>query len=52
MNDDDITPAPPQGRCTSCDHLLTMHAELGCWYTVTAGRAGENLVCPCVVTAP
>lgn len=34
-------------RCPSCDHLVSDHQPEGCWYTVSAGTVGRNLVCPC-----
>lgn len=38
-----------QNRCTSCDHLMAIHADNGCHHTVTVGELDRNLVCPCVV---
>ncbi|GAA2108021.1 hypothetical protein [Streptomyces synnematoformans] len=40
----------PRGgtRCPSCEHGWNMHTDpAGCWFTVAAGKAGENLVCAC-----
>lgn len=42
-------PCKDENRCTSCDHLMIRHSEPGCWYAVTVGELGRNLVCPCVV---
>lgn len=39
-------------RCANCDHLVSMHSEGGCWYTLTAGVVGENLACLCQATSP
>lgn len=36
-------------RCPSCDHLPTGHQEDGCWYAVTTGTPGRDLVCPCTL---
>jgi hypothetical protein len=36
-------------RCGSCEHAWTDHQEDGCWFTVTTGRAGRNLACPCSI---
>lgn len=35
-------------RCPNCDHTTTMHSIGTCWFTVSHGSPGANLVCPCV----
>src|SRR5690606_23363242 len=42
------------GRCPSCDHPVSLHQPDGCWFAVTEGTVGRDLVCPCSVprTAP
>lgn len=42
-------PEIPERRCESCDHLAEHHQPEGCWYSVTIGAEGRNLVCPCAV---
>jgi hypothetical protein len=37
----------PVDRCPSCEHRWDIHADDGCWHTVTHGRADRNLVCAC-----
>jgi hypothetical protein len=39
-------------RCVNCDHTLSMHSEGGCWYTLTDGPEGEDLVCRCRASKP
>lgn len=39
-------------RCPSCDHLTTDHRSDGCWYAVTTGTPGRDLVCPCTAHHP
>jgi hypothetical protein len=39
------TRAPNQ--CPSCGHGWDIHSDDGCWYTVSRGREGRNLVCAC-----
>jgi hypothetical protein len=35
-------------RCPSCDHETGVHDVDGrCWFTVSRGVPGSNLVCPC-----
>ena len=45
-----VAAALTAARCPSCDHRVDMHQPDGCWFTVTHGMAGRDLVCPCVVT--
>lgn len=33
--------------CPSCQHGMDIHADDGCWFTVTAGRPEKNAVCQC-----
>lgn len=37
------------GRCPSCDHPVSLHQPDGCWFAVTEGTVGRDLVCPCSV---
>jgi len=37
-------------RCPSCEHTMGFHQPEGCWYTVTDGKPGGNLVCVCEVS--
>lgn len=36
-------------RCWSCDHLVSSHADEGCWYTVSRATVDTNAVCTCSV---
>lgn len=36
-------------RCRSCDHLLELHHEDGCAYTVGEAAEGREPACPCTV---
>lgn len=39
-------------RCRSCDHLVELHHEDGCAYTVGQVELGAAPACPCVVPRP
>lgn len=39
--------AEERRRCPSCEHLIDQHQQDGCWYAVSVGEGGANLVCPC-----
>ncbi|WP_435279358.1 hypothetical protein [Streptomyces sp. 1222.5] len=39
----------PVDRCPSCEHQWDIHADDGCWHTVTHGRPERDLVCACRV---
>lgn len=39
-------------RCVNCEHLVSMHGEGGCWYSLTDAPEGENIVCRCRASKP
>lgn len=43
-------PASLVRRCPNCEHPTDIHDPAGCWYTLTTGRPGADLVCECQVS--